>query len=636
MPDRPIATFHADGSFDVRGADVAILGAYPTIDGVGVRARRGTLAADGLGYRYDLDDGALELRFEDGADGLLLHSRLEGRDRLPRRVCPIGGATVEKADRLYRLGWGIMGGSGVVRFPVDAPVTAYETLAFIAPDDRTLVVSVDDFRRFRTKAVLRPRFEDLSAPQFEFGFSTEGADADGGVTTFPPIRFALGDEPWAAVRREMEHSGQTMAARNRFPVSCHWCSWYYRYYHLDKTTLDAYVRGFAALPDKAGLSAIQIDAGYFPHTGDWLAPSHRFPEGLEPAFATIAEAGFRPGVWIGPFMVGSRSELFRDHPDWMLRRLDGSLLTEWRHYDEERVWGLSDEEHYVLDTSHPDAMEYLRSVFRTFRKWGLRLVKTDFMAWGLVDSTTVRRHTPGKTSVEYFREVCAAIREEIGDDTYWLGCIAPFAPMVGFVDGMRVAADVTSEPGSAAGVVRETVGTQPLNGAWWQNDPDAIVLRARHTGKTPEETRSDAYWFGILGGVVNTSDALHEEPEDRLALWRFLEPGTDGTIATLPRFGHVPVEGERTFGVAVRSYPGRDGQAVLLRNESAHRTVDVLSLKELVGLESATVFRWGPEGAERLGSLTEIRAEAGPRESLLYYVTPSGTPPDGLGLGGRG
>jgi alpha-galactosidase len=38
------------------------------------------------------------------------------------------------------------------------------------------------------------------------------------------------------------------------------------------------------------------------------------------------------------------------------------------------------------------------------------------MVWRIQDSTQVKRYTPGKTSVEYFREFMKAIREVIGDE----------------------------------------------------------------------------------------------------------------------------------------------------------------------------------------------------------------------------
>ena len=42
-------------------------------------------------------------------------------------------------------------------------------------------------------------------------------------------------------------------------------------------------------------------------------------KGLKGAADAIKAAGYEPGIWIGPFMVGEESKLFKEHPDWMLR-----------------------------------------------------------------------------------------------------------------------------------------------------------------------------------------------------------------------------------------------------------------------------------------------------------------------------
>ena len=47
--------------------------------------------------------------------------------------------------------------------------------------------------------------------------------------------------------------------------------------------------------------------------------------------------------------------------------------------------------------------------------------------------------------MEYVRDVLDMIREEIGEESFWLGCIAPYAPFIGLADAMRIAADVSEE-----------------------------------------------------------------------------------------------------------------------------------------------------------------------------------------------
>jgi hypothetical protein len=176
------------------------------------------------------------------------------------------------------------------------------------------------------------------------------------------------------------------------------------------------------------LQTIQIDDGYCSSPGDWLLPNALWPGGLQDAFGRIKEAGLSAGVWVAPFMVGSRSQLFAEHPDWVLRDRNGAPVVEWQNYDASGIPSHIDEETLVLDTTNPEAFEYLRGVFRTLRGWGATFFKTDFMDWGLRDATQYKRHSSGETGVQHYRRVLAMIREEIGEESFWLACIAPFAP----------------------------------------------------------------------------------------------------------------------------------------------------------------------------------------------------------------
>ena len=90
-------------------------------------------------------------------------------------------------------------------------------------------------------------------------------------------------------------------------------------------------------------------------------------------------------------MVGDRSELIKEHPDWILTDKDGNRISMIESYTEPKVWGNLDSNYYILDASHPEALAYLKKVFETFRSWGFTLFKTDFMLWNMKDSSTVRR-----------------------------------------------------------------------------------------------------------------------------------------------------------------------------------------------------------------------------------------------------
>ncbi len=53
--------------------------------------------------------------------------------------------------------------------------------------------------------------------------------------------------------------------------------------------------------------------------GDWQVNRRRFPSGLAPVIAAAAENKIAFGLWFEPEMVNPRSQLFKDHPDWVMR-----------------------------------------------------------------------------------------------------------------------------------------------------------------------------------------------------------------------------------------------------------------------------------------------------------------------------
>jgi alpha-galactosidase len=59
---------------------------------------------------------------------------------------------------------------------------------------------------------------------------------------------------------------------------------------------------------------VSDDAGL----GDWQPNRARLPDGLAPLAAEAVKRGLRFGIWLEPEMVNPRSELFLQHPDWVI------------------------------------------------------------------------------------------------------------------------------------------------------------------------------------------------------------------------------------------------------------------------------------------------------------------------------
>jgi len=323
-------------------------------------------------------------------------------------------------------------------------------------------------------------------------------------------------------------SASPISPRLSSPPINGWCSWYNLYASINEENILDHLHAAEAVAKRENLPmrVFQIDDGFTPEMGDWLEVKPQFPRGMKPLLDDIRTAGFIPGLWIAPFMVGNRSHLYRDHPDWVVKdRENGKPLTHMRFYGEFR-WHKRSEEYYILDTTHPDAFEYLRSVFRTWRQeWGCEYFKTDFMHFGSeYGPDRALWHTPGMTRIEIWRGVAEMIREEIGA-ALWLGCGCPLWTSIGLVDAVRIGRDVGvawSGDYSAQSLLRDQSCRNFANHILWQSDPDCVLLRERFSDLSKEEIKSLALYVGMTGGVMMTSDHFGELSPDRLKLWVLL------------------------------------------------------------------------------------------------------------------
>jgi alpha-galactosidase len=87
------------------------------------------------------------------------------------------------------------------------------------------------------------------------------------------------------------------------------------------------------LAHELGAEVYMIDAGWFgkgpadrrakaPYPrwmGDWV-PGEWYPNGFDPIVASLRSKGMRFGLWIEPEGIGLHSEVYRRHPDWIVKR----------------------------------------------------------------------------------------------------------------------------------------------------------------------------------------------------------------------------------------------------------------------------------------------------------------------------
>jgi alpha-galactosidase len=264
-----------------------------------------------------------------------------------------------------------------------------------------------------------------------------------------------------------------------------WCSWSA---HFQDVT-EAAVREALAAASRLELpfGVVQIDDGYEACVGDWLEPSPAFGS-LRETVRAISGAGLLPGLWSAPFLVGARSRVARAHPEWLV----GGVEAGWN-------WA---QRLLALDVTHPGAAAHLEEVYGTFRKWGVRFHKLDFMYAGALEGT----RWADCSGVDAYREGLRLIRRASGGDAVLVVCGAPLVPSIGLVDVMRIGPDVLPEPPGTPDlrrVIRATCSRAWTHARLWAADPDSLVVG-------PDVPERDAWAAHVrrFGGVVFSGDRL--------------------------------------------------------------------------------------------------------------------------------
>jgi len=356
-----------------------------------------------------------------------------------------------------------------------------------------------------------------------------------------------GDSPLTLLEGYAEIVKETMNARTAKPIPTGWCSWYY--YFRELKAGDVLDNLAAATGTELPLEYVLIDDGYQTAIGDWLSvDEEKFPQGMGSLAEEIRARGHRPGIWTAPFGASSESQLYAEHPDWVIRDKNGDPILAWQH------WGADT---YGLDLSHPEVQDWLGQTFRTLREWGYELFKVDFLYAAALGG---RRHNPNVTRAQAVRKGLEVIREAIGEEAFLLGCGAPLGPSVGLVDGMRIGPDVAmywhpfwadlTFP-AAVNALRNSITRYFTHGRCWINDPDCALVRQKEdqSALTLSEMRTLATVVGLGGGMVLSSDNLPTLADHRLKyLARLLPPygiaarPLDLFESELPRLLALPIE----------------------------------------------------------------------------------------------
>jgi alpha-galactosidase len=133
------------------------------------------------------------------------------------------------------------------------------------------------------------------------------------------------------------------------------------------------IKELADAAAECGIEEFIIDDGWQTNYGDWGINPDKFPNGLKPVFDYIKQKGMKPGLWISLAAAEKTSEVYQQHPEWLVRKADGSPINLHADFDKMYEW-----ETYSMSMAS-GWKEHIKSVILDLVKnHGLEYIKGDF------------------------------------------------------------------------------------------------------------------------------------------------------------------------------------------------------------------------------------------------------------------
>lgn len=161
-------------------------------------------------------------------------------------------------------------------------------------------------------------------------------------------------------------------------------NWEATYFDFDTDKLLAIAKEASQL----GIEMLVMDDGWFGHReddntslGDWIVNEQKLRGGLASLVEQVNALGMKFGIWFEPEMVSPDSDLYRQHPDWVIQ-VPGREPARCRNQ-------------YVLDMSRADVRDHIYSMLHAilssanieYVKWDMNRPLTDIGSMHLDDKT---------------------------------------------------------------------------------------------------------------------------------------------------------------------------------------------------------------------------------------------------------
>jgi len=144
-------------------------------------------------------------------------------------------------------------------------------------------------------------------------------------------------------------------------------SWEAAYFDINEAKL----LKLAKASKEVGIELFVMDDGWFKgrnddttSLGDWEYDRKKLPNGVKGLSEKIHDLGLQFGIWVEPEMINEKSDLYKKHPEWVLRHPEN-------HHSEGR-------NQMILDLTRKDVREYIvQSMSKLFSSANINYVKWD-------------------------------------------------------------------------------------------------------------------------------------------------------------------------------------------------------------------------------------------------------------------
>lgn len=280
-------------------------------------------------------------------------------------------------------------------------------------------------------------------------------------------------------------------------------NWEATYFDFDEAKLLT----IAEKAKEVGIELFVLDDGWFGHRdddtaslGDWFADKKKFPLGLGHLSEQIHKMRLKFGLWFEPEMISIDSDLYKEHPDWVIHVPDRAM-TPGRNQ-------------FVLDFSRKEVVDYIFTMMSKV----IEETKLDYIKWDM------NRHI-----TEIFSTALPPVAQQEMPHLYILGVYDLYERLT------KKFSEVLFESCASGGGRFDLGMMYYAPQAWTSDDTDAVErimiqygtsygypqsMMGAHvsavpngqTGRvTPLSTRASVAYFGVFGYELDITKLPAEE-----------------------------------------------------------------------------------------------------------------------------